>query len=183
MNGAEAMRPAPDCRLQVVEHPAGADARARLWRGGRDTGVQLAGSVLELALETGTGLLLFITHDTPAEEQLDLVLLGPHGAVRDRAVMVWPYATGVFRLRELVDDHTLRFDFLGDRPWRLELFDRPRWRLPLGGEPMGVWRRPGLTRWFRVVRERGGGGGAGGDAGQGAPAQRPPVTSSTDDVV
>lgn len=73
----------------------------------------------------------------------------PH---RDRATLVWPTGTGLFRDLCPLSDRTLRFEFFDERPWFVELLDRPAFRLPLVGEPAGVWRPFGFTRRFRVRR-------------------------------
>ncbi|MEP7367411.1 MAG: hypothetical protein ABI972_29480 [Acidobacteriota bacterium] len=122
----------------------------RILHDSRDTGLILPGAILEAAVELPAGWLVFLTHDVPYEEALEISLVSPDFALLDRARISAPYATAVFANLENVSPTILRFDFLGDRPWRLELLDSPGFRLPLLSKPAGVQRPMGFSRRFRV---------------------------------
>jgi hypothetical protein len=155
------MRMVQEFSLDRIERQAGAAAaepRARLRRGGNDTGTVLPGAVLEAQLAADAGWLLFTTHDTPFEEQLDIILIDRSYRIVDVASLYGPYTTGTFRNLAIESGESVLFDFFGDHVWRVTLLDRPRFRLPLArlGEPAGVHRRFGFTRNFAVTAvERG----------------------------
>lgn len=132
---------------------AGAEPRARLYRGGKDTGTVVPGAVLEAQLAADSGWLLFITHDTPFEEQLDLTLIDRSCRIVDMASLYGLYTTGNFRNLALDSDESAVFDFFGDHAWRVTLLAKPRFRLPVPRltEPAGVHRPFGFTRHFAIA--------------------------------
>lgn len=124
--------------------------RSRLLLEGRETPAVVPGVILEGAADTGAGWLLFTTDDVPHEESLNICFLDRQLRQVDRVTLAWPYGTGVFRHLRVLSPRSLQFEFFGDRPWILELLDGAAWRLPLLGEPRGVWRAFGFRRYFRI---------------------------------
>ena len=110
----------------------------------------MSGTVLEAQLETGGRYLLFITHDTPYEEQLDILLLDRSFRQLDLAWLSWSGTTGGFRNLNIESDTSVVFDFFGERPWWVRVFEKPAFRLPLLSEPLGLHRKFGLSRHFAV---------------------------------
>ena len=121
---------------------------SRLIFQGRDTGLELPGATLETSLEVGFGWLLFLTHDIPFEEGLEICLVGANFELLDRAALLPFNATGNFGSLEIVSDRILRFRFTGKGLWQLELLDHPGFRLPLLSEPFEATRPFGFTRRF-----------------------------------
>ena len=125
------------------------EGRVAVLLDGRETGLELKGQILEAALEAPGGWLLFLTHDVPYEEQLDLVLLDEDLRVRERASLGWIETPGLFEdLRTQGDSAAFRF--IGSE-WRVRVLPKPRWRLPLIG-PVGLTRPPGLSTRLEVRR-------------------------------
>jgi hypothetical protein len=75
-------------------------------------------------------------------------------SVRDRATLLAPNATGSFESLQIVSDRRVRFNFLGQRGWELDLLKKAVFRLPLVGEPLGVVRPFGFSRRFALSRTR-----------------------------
>jgi hypothetical protein len=142
---------APERRLGDDAAPS-----SRLFHHGRDTGRRLAGAILEASLRVEGGWLFFLTHDVPFEETLEIYLLDAGYALLDRAGVAMPYAAGLFGDLQVLSDRRLRFRFLGEARWHLELLKKPQLRLPLIGEPRGVSRRFGFRRRFSLSRESAG---------------------------
>ena len=132
------------------------DRRSRLLRQGEDTGTVVPGIVLEAQIALDRGWLLFTSHGVPFEEGLDITLLDAACAIADGAALFGAYATGTFRNLVLASDDTVLIDFFGPRSWRVRLFDKPRFRLPVPWlvEPPGVHRKFGFTRHFAVSEVR-----------------------------
>lgn len=143
-----------DTLTAIRLEPTGTDQtpKSRLLLDGHETSAEVPGAVLEAAVDTGDGWLLFLTDDVPHEESLNICLLDRDFRLLDRATLVWPYGTGAFRDLCPVSDRTLQFEFFDDKPWFLDLLDGPQIRVPPFGEPAGVWRPFGFTRRFRVRR-------------------------------
>lgn len=150
------IRPLPAERLSLQPLPAGADTppSVRVQLDGRAAGQPLPGALLEAAFECeGLGdaqLLLFLSDDVPFEDFLHLHLLDAQLALLDSASLGAPYSTGAFALRGEPADHALRFRFIGQADWTLELLDHAETRLPFLGDPPGVHRRFGFRRRFRL---------------------------------
>jgi len=154
------MRMVREFSLDRLKQPpaaaSGAEPCARLYRGGTDTGTVVPGAVLEAQLAAERGWLLFISHDTPFEEQLDLTLIDRAYRIVDRASLYGLYTTGNFRDLTLEPDDSAVFDFFGDHAWRVTLLERAQFRLPVArlSEPAGVHRRFGFTRHFAITAAR-----------------------------
>ena len=132
------------------------DRRSRLLRQGEDTGTVVPGIVLEAQIALDRGWLLFTSHGVPFEEGLDITLLDAACAIVDGAALFGAYATGTFRNLVLASDDTVLFDFFGPRSWRVRLFDKPQFRLPVPWlvEPPGVHGKFCFTRHFAVGEVR-----------------------------
>lgn len=124
--------------------------RSEVLLDGHAVGIVLRGATLETAIEQDGMTLLFMTDDTPFEEVLSLHLLSPEMRLLDSAYLGFPYSTGTFALLGC-EGNVARFRFFGGCDWTVELLPRPQRRVPLLGEPRGVWRRFGFSRHF-VVR-------------------------------
>jgi len=125
-----------------------AEPTCRLFHNGRDTSLILPGATLEAAIELPHGWLVFLTHDIPYEEGLEICLVSSTFELLDRATLAAPYSTGAFENLEITSPTSLCFDFLGERPWQLDLLENPRFRLPVFTEPLGVQRPFGFKRHF-----------------------------------
>ncbi len=111
-------------------------------------GKRLPGAVLEAAVHWQDHYLLFITDDVPYEEALHIVLLDAQWRPVDCATLGGPYTTGSFSALSLLAPSTVRFRFIGDTDWELELLSASVFRIPLLGDPVGVTRPFGFTRRF-----------------------------------
>jgi hypothetical protein len=125
-----------------------AEPICRLFFHGRDTGQDLPGAILEAALRADQEWLLFLTHDIPFEESLEICLLDSSFKVLDRATLMALNATGNFENLQILSDQRVRFHFLGKGFWELELLKRSGFRLPLVSEPLGMVRSFGFSRRF-----------------------------------
>ena len=117
---------------------------------GAASGHTVSGAVLEAAVRWGDRFVLFMTDDTPFEEQLGIHLLDSAGKTLDSATLGGPYTTGSFAALRLIEPNTIGFRFIGDTDWAVELLAQPTWRLPLIGDPPGVRRALGFSRHFLV---------------------------------
>jgi len=136
---------------RVIEADEDKTPRSELFVGGQAKGKFVSGAVLEAAVQYDSFYLIFMTDDVPFEEMLSIHLLDVQLNVLDSAVIGGPYSTGSFSSLELIEPSTLRFRFIGDTTWSVELLPRRMFRIPFISEPLGVWRRFGFTRHF-VVR-------------------------------
>jgi hypothetical protein len=145
------VRLAPQLTISLfTQSDSGRETTCRLLHDGRDTGAVLSGALLEAALEASLGWVAFLTHDVPYEEGLEIYLLSKEFEVLDHASIAAPYATGVFENLEIISPTMVRFEFIGERPWLIELRPHPALRIPLLSEPTGVLRRLGFRRHFRI---------------------------------
>lgn len=117
---------------------------------GQSTARRVTGAVLEGAVQWTNCHLLFVTDDVPYEEMLRIVLLDSAFSTMDSARIGSPYSSGSFSGLTLVEPNTVRFRFIGDTDWRVELLPRPQLRMPFFSEPPGVYRAFGLSRHFVV---------------------------------
>jgi hypothetical protein len=117
---------------------------------GKSTGKLISGAVLEAAVHWENRYLLFMTDDVPFEEMLSIHLLDAKMNVLDSALVGSPYSSGAFTSLELSEPDTVRFRFIGDTLWSIELLSRPGFRIPFISEPAGVKRPVGFSRHFIV---------------------------------
>lgn len=118
---------------------------------GKPTGIHVAGAVLEAAVQWQNCYLMLTVDDIPYEEMLRILLLDSKLRLVDSAMIGGPYATGSLASLQLIEPNIVRFRFIGDTVWSIELLSRPRFYLPLVSEPIGVWRSFSFCRRF-VVR-------------------------------
>jgi hypothetical protein len=121
----------------------GEELRSHLLRRGLDTGTLVPGAFLEAQLPLGEEHLLFLTHDCPFEEQLDICLLDAGDRLVDRVSLMAPYSSGDFQNLIVDSPSSARFDFFGSEKWRISVYARPRAFVPLLWItlPAGVHRR------------------------------------------
>ena len=120
---------------------------------GVSTGNLVSGALLEAAVQWENRYLLFMTDDVPFEEMLTIHLLDAQMNVLDSASIGSPYASGSFTSLLLNEPNTVRFRFIGDTLWSIELLSHPRFRIPFISEPRGVVRHLGFSRHFIVRGE------------------------------
>jgi len=135
------VRPAPDVDQERT---------SSLLRDGQPTGTVVPGCVLEAQYEIGSRALLFVTHDIPYEETLEILLLDAAGGIVDRASLSRSYVTGSFVAGEIIDDTSVTFRFFGGPERTVRVLANRELRLPFS-EPPGTHRPRGLFRWFRIV--------------------------------
>jgi hypothetical protein len=117
---------------------------------GAPTGLRVPGKVFEAAVEIDGCYLLFVTEGVTMEELLSIHLVSAQGGLLDSASVGVIYALGIFAKLKLEPPHEVRFQFLGELAWSVEVFPAPRWTWPLRREAPGVKRPWGLRRAFRV---------------------------------
>ena len=113
----------------------------------------VSGAVLEAALEADGRYLLFMTDDSPFEEMLSIHLLDGRLDVVDSALLGAPYSTGSFSNLDITGPRTVRFRFIGDTTWSVEVLPRPALRLPFVPDAPGVKRPFAFVRHFIVRGE------------------------------
>lgn len=116
---------------------------SRLLRHGRDTGTLVPGVVLEAQLAHRDEHLLFLTHDIPFEEQLEICLVDQSDKLVDRVWLAGANTTGNFRDLVASPSDDAEFDFFGLRRWRVTVLERSKLFLPVIGLPLGVHRKLG----------------------------------------
>lgn len=117
---------------------------------GQPTAHPVSGAVLEAAVRWNDLFVLFMTDDTPYEEQLGIHLVDSTGAPLDSATLGGAYTTGSFAGPTLREPDTIGFRFIGDTDWSVRLLPAPQLRPPFGGDAPGVRRAIGLRRHFIV---------------------------------
>src|ERR1035437_1982478 len=105
--------------------------RSEVLVGNRPSGRSVSGAVLEAASRWNDRYLLFMTDDVPDKDTLGIHLLDGQLNPLDTARIGGPYTTGSFSGLVLEDPSTVQFRFIGDATWRVELLDRPAFRVPL----------------------------------------------------
>jgi len=145
------MRIASELTTRLV-HEAGEVERptSEFFLHGKSTGKIISGAVLEAAVQWEDRYLLFMTDDVPFEDMLSIHLLDAQLNMLDSALIGSPYSTGSFSSLELSEPNTVRFRFIGDTLWSIELLSRPGFRVPFISEPLGVYRPFGFSRQFIV---------------------------------
>ena len=68
----------------------------------------------------------------------------------DSATLGGIYSTGSFSLLASTEPDTLRFRFIGDTDWSVQVLPEAGFRVPLWSEPAGVSRPLGFSRHFIV---------------------------------
>lgn len=124
---------------------ASGETGSRLLRNGQDTGTIVPGIVLEAQLAHHGEHLLFLTHDIPFEEQLEICLLDKSDKLVDRVWLTGANTTGNFRNLEMGPGGSATFDFFGTRKWRVTVLDRPKLFLPIIDRHLGVHRKLGFA--------------------------------------
>jgi hypothetical protein len=117
---------------------------------GRATGLVVPGRDLEAALEIDGRWLIFLTDGVPMEELLSIHLVSADGRLLDTASIGQMYSPGIFADLALEPPRAVRFRFLGDVQWRVDVDTEPRLAWPLRAEAPAVKRPFGFQRWFRV---------------------------------
>ena len=124
---------------------ASGEADSRLLRNGQDTGTIVPGIVLEAQLAHHGEHLLFLTHDIPFEEQLEICLLDKSDRLVDRVWLAGANTTGNFRNLETDPGDSAAFDFFGTRKWRVTVLNRSKLFLPILDRHLGVHRKLGFS--------------------------------------
>ena len=118
--------------------------------GGNTTGIHVPYSVIEAAVKVDAErYLIFLTNDTLFEEMLRIVLIHPEKGILDSLVLGSLYSTGFFEKLD-VQASVVNFTFLGDKIWSVRIPDKPFFRIPLIGDPRGVWR-PFAIKHFILI--------------------------------
>ena len=110
----------------------------------------LEGAILEAAVQTDVGPVLFLTQDLPHEDSLSIQLFNAAWQLLDSAWLGAAYTTGSFKDVQLIEPDRIGFRFFGDTDWTLQILDSPTWRLPLWCETPGVRRSFGFKQHFLV---------------------------------
>ena len=81
---------------------------------------------------------------------LSIHLLDGRLDLLDSATLGAPYSTGSFSDLDIEASSTVRFRFIGDTTWSVEVLPHPVFRLPFVPDAPGVRRRAGFARHFIV---------------------------------
>jgi hypothetical protein len=147
------VRVADEIALRPVAPGVDGAVRSEVIIGGCPTGSVITGVVLEAAVHCAPGWLLFVTDDIPYEEMLTIHLLDPDGRPLDSAGIGGPYTTGTFSSMRLDPPSTVRFRFIDDADWFVEILGRPKRALPWWPDARGVRRSARIARHFVVGRQ------------------------------
>ena len=135
--------------MQGAEPP-----QAEIYVDGVASGTVVPGAVLEAAVACDGMTLLMLTDDVPYEDMLSIHLLGAQLQLLDSARIGAAYATGAFSSLTLLAPNRVRFRFIDNVDWWVEVFSAPSFRLPLVGEAKGVTRSHMFSRHFLVGADR-----------------------------
>lgn len=135
---------------RVAGLPADAPPLCEVVRQAEPTGVLVPGAVLEVASQWGSFFLVLATDDVPFEEMLHVHLLDARLQLLDSARIGAAYTTGAFSALPSPLPDVLRFRFIGDTDWSVQVLPAPGFRVPLLSEPTGVSRALSFSRHFIV---------------------------------
>jgi hypothetical protein len=124
--------------------------RSEILLHGARTGKLVSGAMLEAAVQWQDRHLLFMTDDVPFEDMLSIQLLDARFDLLDSALLGSPYATGSFSSLSLIEPNKVRFRFIGDTFWTVELLAVAQARLPFLSDPPGIRRPLRFYRHFRI---------------------------------
>jgi hypothetical protein len=126
-------------------------AESDIVAGRRETGQVITGQVLEAAIEWKGHHLLLVTDDIPFEDSLRIYLFDTGWTLLDSVAMGAMYATGVFSHLELLPPNGVRFQFIDNAIWTIELLEQAVVAFPFS-DPKGVSRPFSLHRRFNIQR-------------------------------
>lgn len=117
---------------------------------GNATIIHVPYCVIEAAIRVDESrFLLFLTDDTPFEEILHIALIHLKQGILEMISLGGIYTTGSFA-RLQVEDNAAHFHFIGDTTWTVRIAAKPFFRIPLIGDPRGVWR-PFAIKHFILI--------------------------------
>ena len=125
-------------------------ARCTLSGPGVPPDMDIEGAILEAAVQTDVGLVLFLTQDLPYEDSLSIQLFNAAWQVLDSASLGAAYTTGSFTGVRVIEPDRIGFRFFGDTEWTLRILNSPTWRLPLWSDAPGVRHTFGFKRHFLI---------------------------------
>ncbi|SCC30672.1 hypothetical protein GA0061071_11274 [Kosakonia oryzendophytica] len=115
------------------------------------TNITVPGLLLEAAIQVdNTRYLLFLTDDVIFEESLTIVLIDIRQGVKEIVRIGQMWATGIFENLSISTEQ-VRFRFLGEGEWVVEISSAPRLRLPFFSDPAGVQRAPGWQKYITLA--------------------------------
>ena len=115
------------------------------------TNITVPGLLLEAAVQVdNTRYLLFLTDDVIFEESLTIVLIDIRHGVKEIVRIGQMWATGIFE-NVSISAEQIRFRFLGEGEWVVEISSAPRLRLPFFSDPAGVQRAPGWQKYITIT--------------------------------
>ena len=117
---------------------------------GKEVDSFVVGAVLEACVKHGNFYLIFTTNDCPYEESLNIYFLNLSYDILDKAVLVWPYKTGLFEILDITQSNLVDFKFFEEKSWQVEIFSHKRTLIPYISEPRGVWRKLKLKHHFKI---------------------------------
>lgn len=117
---------------------------------GQPTGTVVNGAVLEVAIRWNDFVLAFVTENITNQEAMHIYLFDAGFQVIDSAWIGSIFASGVFSLVDVCPPSTVRFHFLGDMDWTLNLLSENTFALPYVSDPCGVSRPFGFHRRFKI---------------------------------
>lgn len=109
----------------------------------------VTGEVLEAAVRWKDCYLLFVTDAIPFEDSLRIYLFDARWHLLDSVKLGAMYSTGAFSDLELIPPDVVRFRFIGDIKWTLELLEQGVPSLPFS-DPKGVSRPFGFMKRFKL---------------------------------
>lgn len=140
--------------LSLVEHQSATgtlQAQSELLLNSQPTGIIIPGSVLEAAVEVSARrYLLFVTDGNVFEESLTLALCQLERGILEIIHIGLAYHSGQFNNLILCDEH-IRFHFIDEVSWTLQVADMAQTTLPFIGDPVGVQRRPRFKKWITIT--------------------------------
>ena len=98
----------------------------------KNTKIFIRGKVLEQAIWMRENrYLIFTTDEVVFEESLNIYLIDIQKGVLDKLWIGQPYNTDTFNGVQIINDHSLTFNFLYLKDWKLTIYDEPKLRLSI----------------------------------------------------
>ncbi len=126
--------------------------KCQIYINGTATDSILEGAILEAAIKYQDCYLVFTTNDCPYEDTLNIHYLDQDLSILDRASLSWPYGTGSFTLRNILQPNRVKFQFFTRDDWEITLYPKAQWLIPYLSEPRGVWRKFKFNHHFKISK-------------------------------